>query len=159
MECASIVVFSDPKSDSSNSREKYYNTLRNMSMFDNKGDWVQELIRCGAATNFNYKDWRVLSVDTETRLPNRSLPLHYVVPKALVDGEYLRFAEVFRDSRNVIWVYGYSNASLIRMAELLPDATDTRTENSMIECIRACHPQKRQPHLMELYHSVTIFGD
>lgn len=120
-----------------------------MSMFDNKGDWVQELLRCGA-TNFNYKDWRVLTVDTETRLPMRSLPLHYVVPKSLADCDYLKAAEKFRDSRNAIWVYGYESAALIRMADLLPDITDNRTENSMIECIRACHPQKRVPHLMEL---------
>lgn len=141
------------------SREKYYNSLRNMSMFDNKGDWVQELIRCGGANNFCYKDWRVLTVDTETRLPMRSMPLNYVVPKHLADCDYLKAAEKFRDSRNIIWVYGYGSASLVRMAELLPDITDTRTENSMIECIRACHPQKRQPHLMELAKCLPSIQD
>lgn len=128
-------------------------------MYDNKGDWVQELIRCGGANNFCYKDWRVLTVTAETRLPEGSLPLHYVVPKNLADSDYLKAAEKFRDSRNVLWVYGYGNASLIRMAELLPDITDTRTENMMIECIRACHPQKQQPILLELSKCLPSIQD
>lgn len=129
-----------------------------MSMFDNKGDWVQELIRCGAR-NFNYKDWRVLTVDTETRLPMRSLPLHYVVPKSLADCDYLKAAEKFRDSRNVIWVYGYENASLIRVSELLPDITETSMENIMMESIRACHPLKREPRIIELSKCLPSIQD
>ena len=140
-------------------KEKYYNTLRNMTMFDSKNDWVQELMRCGSAHNFSYKDWRVLTVETETRLPVRSLPMNYVVPRALPDSSYLEAAEKFRESRNVIWVFGYESASLVRMAELLPDITDNRTENLMIEYIRTCHPQKHQPHLMELAKCLPSIQD
>lgn len=119
-------------------------------MFDTKADWTQELLRCGSARNFKYEKWRVLTVESETRLPLRSLPLHYVVPNKILDSEYSNAAEKFRDSRNAIWVYGYENASLVRMAECLPDITDNRAENSMIECIRGCHAEVKKPYLMEL---------
>ena len=36
------------------------------------------------------------------------------------------------------------------MADLLPDISDTRHENAMMEHIRKCHPQKKPPFIMEL---------
>lgn len=119
-------------------------------MFDKRSDWTHELIRCGSPRNNNNREWRVLSIDTETQLPSHSLPLHYVVPNAMSDSDYLRDAEKFRDSRNAIWVFGYEAAALVRMADLLPDIGDALVENKMIETIRGCHPLKLAPRLVEL---------
>lgn len=114
-------------------------------MFNKKSDWVSELHRCGAST----KDWRVLYIDNETSLPGNSMPMSYVIPKDITDEDYLQTAHTFRGERNAIWVYQYESASLIRMAELA-DKTDSRMENVVIERVRACHPTKRQPYIMDL---------
>uniref|UniRef100_A0A1B0D6B3 Uncharacterized protein n=1 Tax=Phlebotomus papatasi TaxID=29031 RepID=A0A1B0D6B3_PHLPP len=126
-------------------KEKYYNTIRNVTMFNKKSDWVSELHRCGAST----KDWRVLYIDNESSLPGNSMPMSYVIPKDITDEDYLQTAQTFRGARNAIWVYQYDSASLIRMAELA-DKTDSRMENVVIERVRACHPTKRQPYIMDL---------
>lgn len=113
-------------------------------MFDKKVDWQQELIRCGSI------GWRVLSLERENNIPLGSLPMHFVIPKSVSEIEYLRLANCFRDSRTAIWVFGLENASLVRMAELMPTISDTKQENTMLELVRKCDPQMRQPHIMEL---------
>ncbi|GAB0098510.1 myotubularin-related protein 10-B [Sergentomyia squamirostris] len=126
-------------------KEKYYNIIRNVTMFNKKSDWVSELQRCGAST----KDWRVLYIDGQIKLPESTMPLSYVIPKDISDTDYFQAAETFRGARNAIWVFQYDIASLIRMAEL-PDKTDNKVENLVIERVRACHPTMRQPHIMDL---------
>ncbi|XP_059614071.1 myotubularin-related protein 10-B isoform X2 [Phlebotomus argentipes] len=126
-------------------KEKYYNTIRNVAMFNKKSDWVSELHRCGAST----KDWRVLYIDGQQKLPDGSMPASYVIPKDITDEDYFQAAETFCDKRNAVWVYQYERASLIRMAELR-DKTNSRVENLVFERVRACHPTKRQPHIMDL---------
>uniref|UniRef100_A0A6B2ECL4 Putative phosphatidylinositol 3-phosphate 3-phosphatase myotubularin mtm1 n=1 Tax=Phlebotomus kandelakii TaxID=1109342 RepID=A0A6B2ECL4_9DIPT len=126
-------------------KEKYYNTIRNVTMFNKKSDWVSELHRCGAST----KDWRVLYIENQRKLPDGSMPMSYVIPKDITDEDYLQNAQTFRGNRNAVWVYQYERASLIRMAEL-PEKTDNKVENLVIERVRACHPTKRQPHIMDL---------
>lgn len=56
-------------------------------------------------------------------------------------------------------MFSLKSASLIRMAELLPTITDTKDENQMLECIRSCDSQRRQPHLMELSKCLPSIQD
>lgn len=124
--------------------EKYYNTLRNISLYNKKIDWSCELNRCGAA------NWRVLSLDHDDALPSGSLPLHFVIPRSISEIEYTKLSNSFRNGRAAIWVYSLGNVSLVRMAELMPTITDTRQENMILEIIRKCDPMTRTPHIMEL---------
>lgn len=125
-------------------RENYYNTLRNISLFNKKIDWSCELNRCGAT------GWRVLSTEREDNMPLGTLPTHYVIPAKISDIDYTNLANVFRNGRAAIWVYSLENASLVRMAELMPSITDTRQENMMLEIVRQCDPLRRQPFILEL---------
>lgn len=138
-------------------------------MFNKKMDWSHELLRCGAT------GWRVLSREREDNIPERTLPMHYVIPKTVTEIEYIKLAESFNRSRAAIWVsffnlkstfyyyprqamksifylqvYSLENASLIRMAELIPTITDTKQENKMLELVRKCDPIMKQPYIMEL---------
>lgn len=47
-------------------------------------------------------------------------------------------------------MYNLENASLVRMAELLPTIPDGRYENTVLEHVRICDPNKGQPALLEL---------
>lgn len=127
-----------------NYKENYYNILRNVPMFNKKVDWSHELLRCGAT------GWRVLSREREDNIPERTLPMHYVIPKTVTEIEYIKLAESFNRSRAAIWVYSLENASLVRMAELIPTITDTKPENKMLELVRKCDPTMKQPSIMEL---------
>lgn len=124
--------------------EKYYNTLRNISLFNKKIDWSCELSRCGAS------NWHVLSMDHEDTIPCGSLPMHIVIPRSLTESDYTKIANSFRNGRAAIWVYGLGNVSLVRMAELMPTITDTRQENRILEIIRKCDPLMQEPFIMEL---------
>ncbi|XP_052867794.1 myotubularin-related protein 10-B isoform X1 [Anopheles cruzii] len=134
-------------------KEKYYKgtDCENTKMYNNKFDWLQELQRCGAG------GWRVYSKDC--RVSNSSLPMHFVVPKHLSDVEYDNISKSFRNNRSSIWVWGHKNASLVRLAELNPDITNTTVENILLEHVRRCDPQKRQPRLLELYKILPSIQD
>lgn len=67
-------------------------------MFNKKMDWSHELLRCGAS------GWRVLSREREDNIPERTLPMHYVIPKTVTEIEYIKLAESFNRSRAAIWV-------------------------------------------------------
>lgn len=125
-------------------RENYYNTLHNISLFNKKIDWSCELARCGAT------GWRVLSLEREDNIPSGSLPTHFVIPRSISETEYMKLANSFRNGRAAIWVYSLENASLVRMAELMPTITDTRQENTILEIVRKCDPLMRQPFILEL---------
>lgn len=121
-------------------------------MFYNlKKDWLMEMSRCNAC------GWRVMT--SEKEIPSGSLPTYYVVPKNLTNAEYIQFAQYFRNSRPAIWMWGYDKASLLRMADLMPTVQDTSRENSMMEKIRDCHPDKKQPHLLELTRILPSIQD
>lgn len=113
-------------------------------MFNKKMDWTFELARCGA------KNWRILSQEREDSIPFGTLPMHFVIPKDMTETEYLKSANYFRNGRSAIWVYSLENASLVRMAELIPTLTDTRPENKILENVRKCDPETKQPHIFEL---------
>lgn len=127
-----------------NFSEKYYNTLRNISLYNKKIDWSCELSRCGAV------NWRVLSLDHEDAIPSGSLPMHFVIPRSVSETDYMKIANSFRNGRAAIWVYSLGSASLVRLAELMPTITDTRQENVILEIVRKCDPLMQQPFVMEL---------
>lgn len=113
-------------------------------MFNKKIDWSCELARCGAS------GWRVLSMEHEDAMPSGSLPMHFVIPRSISETDYLKLANYFRNGRTAIWVYSLENASLVRMAELIPTITDTRQENTILEIVRKCDPLMKQPFILEL---------
>lgn len=123
--------------------DKYYNSIRNMCFFNMKKDWTMEMQRCRTT------GWRVMMAEKE--MPQGALPTFIVIPRSLTDAEYNEFSRYFRNSLPAIWVWGLENAALVRMADLI-SANDTVRfkENSMMEIIRNCHPEKRTPHLQEL---------
>ncbi|XP_035777791.1 myotubularin-related protein 10-like isoform X1 [Anopheles albimanus] len=121
-------------------------------MFRKKTDWLQELERCNATAG-----WRVYSKDC--RISDSSLPMHFVVPKHLSDMDYNNISKSFRNDRSAIWVWGYHDAALVRLAELNPDITNTTVENILLEHVRRCDPQKRQPRLLELYKILPSIQD
>lgn len=124
--------------------EKYYNTLRNISLYNKKMDWICELNRCGAMK------WHVLSLDHEDTIPSGSLPMHFVIPRDLTESDYTTIANSFRSGRAAIWVFSLGNVSLVRLAELLPTITDTRQENRMLAIVQKCDPAMQEPFIMEL---------
>uniref|UniRef100_A0A8D8FN09 Myotubularin-related protein 10-B n=3 Tax=Culex pipiens TaxID=7175 RepID=A0A8D8FN09_CULPI len=126
-----------------NYKEKYYSSIRYVSMFDNKCDWIKEVKRCGSESG-----WRVLTRDRMEI--DSSLPMHYVVPRHLSDVEYVNISKSFRNGRSAIWVWSVGNANLVRMAELKPEIASPTIENTLLEHVRKCDPSKRAPHLMEL---------
>lgn len=125
-------------------REKYYNSLRNISFYTKKLDWTYELNRCGA------EHWRVFSLDNEDTIPSGSLPMHFVIPRKISEDNYVKMANSFRNGRAAIWVYSLGNVSLVRMAELMPTITDNRPENVILECVRQCDPKMCEPFIIEL---------
>uniref|UniRef100_A0A182YN08 Myotubularin phosphatase domain-containing protein n=1 Tax=Anopheles stephensi TaxID=30069 RepID=A0A182YN08_ANOST len=135
-------------------KEKYYrsSTSESVKMYDKKLDWFQELERCNATGG-----WRVYSKDC--RVSNSSLPMHFVVPKHLSDVDYENISKSFRNNRSAIWVWGFKDAALVRLAELNPDVTNTTVENILLEHVRRCDPQKRQPRLLELYKILPSIQD
>ncbi|XP_035909354.1 myotubularin-related protein 10-B [Anopheles stephensi] len=135
-------------------KEKYYRSSASESvkMYDKKLDWFQELERCNATGG-----WRVYSKDC--RVSNSSLPMHFVVPKHLSDVDYENISKSFRNNRSAIWVWGFRDAALVRLAELNPDVTNTTVENILLEHVRRCDPQKRQPRLLELYKILPSIQD
>uniref|UniRef100_A0A182MTC7 Myotubularin phosphatase domain-containing protein n=1 Tax=Anopheles culicifacies TaxID=139723 RepID=A0A182MTC7_9DIPT len=135
-------------------KEKYYRSpmCENVKMYDKKTDWFQELERCNATGG-----WRVYSKDC--RVSNSSLPMHFVVPKHLSDIDYDNISKSFRNNRSAIWVWGLKDAALVRLAELNPDITNTTVENILLEHVRRCDPQKRQPRLLELYKILPSIQD
>uniref|UniRef100_A0A2M4BG68 Myotubularin phosphatase domain-containing protein n=1 Tax=Anopheles marajoara TaxID=58244 RepID=A0A2M4BG68_9DIPT len=121
-------------------------------MFRKKTDWLQELERCNATAG-----WRVYSKDC--RVSDSSLPMHFVVPKHLSDMDYNNISKSFRNDRSAIWVWGCHDAALVRLAELNPDIANTTVENILLEHVRRCDPQKRQPRLLELYKILPSIQD
>nr|XP_040239839.2 myotubularin-related protein 10-B [Anopheles coluzzii] len=135
-------------------KEKYYSSPMSeaVKMYNKKSDWFQELERCNATGG-----WRVYSKDC--RVSSSSLPMHFVVPKHLSDVDYDNISKSFRNNRSAIWVWGLKDASLVRLAELNPDITNTTVENILLEHVRRCDPQKRQPRLLELYKILPSIQD
>lgn len=140
-------------------REKYYNVTRSIRTFRDEHDWIQELERCGIS--YQTGAWRVLSLDYP--LSDNGLPRHFVVPKHLTDSQYFNLCESFRCKRAAIWVWGLGNASLVRMADLLPDLLSNPKEltpskdSLMLEHIRIC--AKSAPRCLELTKGLPSIQD
>lgn len=123
-------------------------------MFNQESDWMQELKRCKA--NVGENGWRVLEVNKQDY---STLPRFIVVPFSLSPHEYWRTAQSFRCHRSAIWVWGLENASLIRLADLLPNITDNTMENVVLEHVRRSDRRQRQPYLLELDKILPSIND
>lgn len=142
-------------------QEPYYSTLSKtgVSMYATKNDWARELIRCGSS------NWQVISCESlpmlqGERISSRyTLPPHFVIPKACDIEKFLNLSRAFWDSRAAFWVYGYGNASLVRLAELKPSQQQDRTlENIMLEVVRSANDQKKL-HLLQLTDNLPSIQD
>lgn len=142
-------------------REKYYNASRSIRTFREEHDWIQELERCGIS--YQTGAWRVLTM--EHAASENALPKHFVVPRHLTDSEYFGLCESFRCKRAAIWVWGIGNASLVRMADLLPDLLSNPKEvtpskdSLMLEHIRICAKLKSSPRCLELTKGLPSIQD
>lgn len=136
-------------------KENYYDTLKSsVTMFNTITDWTRELLRCGAT------EWRVLSSESVTDCTSAfTLPPHFVIPKCLSIEQFIQSCQAFCDSRSAFWVYGYKNASLVRMAELKPSITDTSIENVTLELIRKCDPDKKPLEILNLCELLPSIQD
>ncbi|XP_065363536.1 myotubularin-related protein 10-B [Calliphora vicina] len=144
-----------------NYQEPYYSTLSKtgVSMYNTKNDWARELIRCGSS------NWQVVSCESvpmiqAERISSRyTLPPHFVIPKACDIEKFLNLTRAFWDSRAAFWVYGYGNASLVRLAELKPsNQQDTTLENIMLEVVRSANEEKKL-HLLHLTDHLPSIQD
>ncbi|XP_046802459.1 myotubularin-related protein 10-B [Lucilia cuprina] len=142
-------------------KEPYYSTLSktSVSMYNTKNDWARELIRCGST------NWQVVSCDSvpliqaERITARYTLPPHFVIPKACDIEKFLNLSRAFWDSRAAFWVYGYGNASLVRLAELKPsNQQDTTLENIMLEVVRSANDEKKL-HLLHLTDHLPSIQD
>jgi myotubularin-related protein 10/11/12 len=143
-------------------REKYYNASRSIRTFCEEHDWIQELERCGIS--YQTGAWRVLSL--ERMSSENALPKHFVVPRHLTDSQYFSLCESFRCKRAAIWVFALGNgASLVRMADLLPDLLNNPKEvtpskdSLMLEHIRICANLKCPPRCLELTKGLPSIQD
>lgn len=98
-------------------------------------------------------------------MSDNALCCSYVVPKSLTDSEYLKLCESFRCKRAAIWVWSLGNASLVRMADLLPDLLNNpkevthSNESLMLEHIRNCSELKCAPRYLELTKGLPSVQD
>lgn len=97
---------------------------------------------------------------------DNALPQHFVVPKRITDSEYFKLCESFRCKRGAIWVFALGNgASLVRMADLLPDLLNTpkevtpSKESLMLEYIRMSDENMQAPHCLELTKGLPSLQD
>lgn len=140
-------------------REKNFVKTRSIRTFRDEHDWIQELERCGVS--YQTGAWRILSMEHPSS--ENGLPRHFVVPKHLTDSQYFDLCNSFRCKRAAIWVWGIGNASLVRMADLLPDLLNNPKEltpskdSLMLEHIRIC--AKCPPRLLELTNRLPSIQD
>lgn len=142
-------------------QEPYYSTLSksSVSMYTTKNDWARELIRCGST------NWQVISSESvpflqQSRHSSRyTMPPHFVIPKNCEVDKFFNLTLAFWDSRAAFWVYGYGNASLVRLAELKPtNQQDTTVENVMLEVVRSTNDRKML-HLLQLTDRLPSIQD
>jgi myotubularin-related protein 10/11/12 len=93
-----------------------------------------------------------------------ALPQYYVVPKKMTDSEYFKYCNSFRYKRGAIWVWALGNASLVRMADLLPDLLKDemnvqKIENLMLEHVVMCSEERKEPKIMELTKGLPSIQD
>ncbi|XP_070506241.1 myotubularin-related protein 10-B isoform X2 [Chironomus tepperi] len=141
-------------------REQYYNASRSIRSFNEENDWTQELQRCGISSQNGA--WRVL---TRQSPESDALPRCFVVPRHLSDEKYFDLCRSFRCKRAAVWVWSLENASLLRMADLLPELLNNPKEvmhsndNLMLEHIRMCANLKCPPHCVELSKGLPSIQD
>lgn len=105
----------------------------------------------------------MLSLDTPSS--DNALPQHFVVPKHLTDSDYFKLSESFRCKRPAIWVWSLGEASLVRMADLLPDLLNSpkevtpSKESLMLEHIRKCSELRSAPRYLELTKGLPSVQD
>jgi myotubularin-related protein 10/11/12 len=142
---------------------------RNFRTFSDEADWHFELERCGFSSQDANGKWRVLQRVRAS--PEDFLPRCFVVPRELDDYKYTTLCNSFRCKRAAFWVFGYENASLLRMSDLLPELINNPKEvthskdNLMLEYIRVCGNAKTksneiaQPRCIELTKGLPSIQD
>lgn len=82
----------------------------------------------------------------------------------MTDSEYFKICDSFRCKRGAFWVWAIGNASLVRMADLLPDLLKDETnvqkiENLMLEHVVMCSDKRIEPKIMELTKGLPSIQD
>jgi myotubularin-related protein 10/11/12 len=140
-------------------RDKYYNSVSNFRTFGEEADWNHEMERCGVSSQNG--PWRVL----ERKSPGPDgLPRCFVIPRHLTDEKYIDLCKSFRCKRAAVWVWSLGNASLLRMADLLPELLNNPKEvmsydNLMLEHIRLCGDARTAPKCVELTKGLPSIQD
>lgn len=81
---------------------------------------------------------------------DNSLPMHFVIPRQMSNFDYTSYSKYFCGNRSVVWVWGIQHASLVRMSYLTTPNISSTHENAMLERVRACDPERKEPKLMDL---------
>jgi myotubularin-related protein 10/11/12 len=140
-------------------RENYYNASRSVRLYREEQDWYYELERCGLSSRNG--EWRVMVHKNHTA--EDALPRCFVVPRTLSDEKFADFCELFRSRRAIVWSWGMTKASLLRVADLKPEMINNPKEiskyNLMIEHIRLCGNLSRAPQCKELTKGLPSIQD
>jgi myotubularin-related protein 10/11/12 len=76
--------------------------------------------------------------------------MHFVIPRQMSNTDYANFSKFFCGDRSVVWVWSIGYAAIVRMSYLTTPNINTSYENSMLERVRACDPERKEPKLMDL---------
>ncbi|XP_060525848.1 myotubularin-related protein 10-B [Cylas formicarius] len=120
------------------------NLGKEVRLFYSKLDWEKELRRT------NCQNWRVSHVNYNYQV-SPLLVETLIVPQSVTDTIIKDAVEKFRNRFCPVWVWGTaSGAALVRMADILPTISDRTEENKLLEHIRKSHPERKQPHIVDL---------
>jgi myotubularin-related protein 10/11/12 len=94
------------------------------------------------------------------------MPRCFVIPRHLTDKDYIDLCNSFRCKRAAVWVWSTGTASLLRMADLLPELLNNpkgnvhTNENLMLEHIRMCADVRNAaPKCIELTKGLPSIQD
>lgn len=115
-------------------------------LFTRSCDWEAELERCKCP------GWRV-TLANEKFLLCESLPECFVVPSILLDMNLNKSAPHFAGHRVPTWSWGTSSgASIVRMAALDANISDSRQKDVMVDAISRASPRQLPVRIFDLDH-------
>ncbi|EEZ98180.1 myotubularin-related protein 10-B [Tribolium castaneum] len=117
---------------------------KEVCLFRKRENWKKELERTKC------KQWKATVVNENFQISPMMMST-LIVPHSLTDDTLTKAVEHFRNRCCPVWVWGTARgAALVRMADLLPTIQDRTQENTLLEHIRKSHPEKKQPHIIDL---------